>query len=93
MNWLRSYESDLGFDIVMFTLFSISIKFSTQYNKILGYKYNSAWMVVRILWKSILIESMLKFCSVFEYHDLNAIEKSKVAEKISTSFPTAEISS
>ena len=30
--------SDLGFDIVIFTLFAISGKFSNYYNKILGYK-------------------------------------------------------
>ena len=27
----------------MITLFSISIKFSSQYNEILGYKWKSAW--------------------------------------------------
>ena len=37
--------SDLSFGIFMFTLFSISMKFSSQYNKILGYKWNSAWRV------------------------------------------------
>ena len=30
--------SDLSFDIAMITLFSVSIKLSSQYNKILGYK-------------------------------------------------------
>ena len=30
--------SDLSFDIVMITLFSISVKFSSEYNEILGYK-------------------------------------------------------
>ena len=85
--------SDLSFDIVMITLFSISIKFSSQYNKILGYKWNSVWRVIGNLQKSVVIESMGKFCAVFKYFDLNTIEKSKVAGKVSTSFPIAEISS
>ena len=38
MIWFKSYVSDLGLDIVMITLFSISVKFSTQCNKMLGYK-------------------------------------------------------
>ena len=58
--------SDLSFGIVMFTLFSISGKFSSQYNKILGYKWTSAWRVTRNSWKSINIESMGKFCTVFK---------------------------
>ena len=37
--------SDLSFGIVMITLFSISSKFSRKYNKILSYKWNSAWKV------------------------------------------------
>ena len=56
--------SNLSFGIVMFTLFSISIKFSSQYNKILSYKWNSAWTVTGNSQKSIIIESMGKFYSV-----------------------------
>ena len=48
---------------------------------------------MEILQKSIPIESMLKFCTVFKYYDLNAIEKSKVAGEALTSFTIAEISS
>ena len=59
------------------SLFAISSKFSKQYNEILGYKWSSAWRVARILWKSVPIESMLKFCAVIKYYDVNAIEKSK----------------
>ena len=58
--------SDLGFGIVMITLFSNSIKFSSQYNEILGYKWNSACKVIGNLWKSVIIESMGKFCIVFK---------------------------
>ena len=83
--------SNLRLNIVIFTLFLTSGKFSKQYNKILGYKWSSAWRVTTILQKSVPIESMLKFCAVFKYFDLNAIEKSKVAEKASTSFPIAEV--
>ena len=85
--------SNLRFNIVIFTLFIISNKFSTQYNKIFGYKWSSAWRVTRILQKSIPIESMLKFCAVFKCFDLNAIEKSKVTGKASTYLPIAEIPS
>ena len=85
------YYTCLEFCIVTFTLLAISCKFSTQYNEILGYNWSLAWRVTGILWKSIPIESMLKFCTVFKYYDLNAIEKSKVAGKASTSFPIAEI--
>ena len=53
--------SDLSFGIVMFTLFSISGKFSSQYNKILGYKWNSAWRVTGNSQKSVIIESMGNF--------------------------------
>ena len=84
-------SSNLNFNIVIFTLFIISSNFSTQYNKILGYKWSSAWRVTGILWKSVPIESMLKFCAVFKEFELNAIEKSKVAGKALTSFPIAEI--
>ena len=70
--------SNLRFNIVIFTLFIISSKFSTQYNKILGYKWSSAWRVTGILQKFVPIESMLKFCAMFKYFDLNAIEKSEV---------------
>ena len=84
---------NLNFGIVMITLFSISIKFSSQYNRILGCKWNSAWRVTRNSWKFITIESMGKFCSVSKLYDLNAIEKSRVAGKVSTSFPIAEIHS
>ena len=52
--------SDLSFGIVMITLFSISIKFSNQYNEILGYKWNSAWRVIGNSWKLVTIESMGK---------------------------------
>ena len=45
------------------------------------------------LWKSVPIESMLEFCAVFKYFDLNAIEKSKWAGKASSCFPIAEIPS
>ena len=41
-------------------------KFSSQYNTILGYKWNSAQRVTRNSQKSIIIESMGKFCSVSE---------------------------
>ena len=82
---------NLSFGIVMITLFSISIKFSSQYNKILGYKWSSAWRMTGISWKSVIIESMGKFCSVLKLYDLNAIENSKVVGKVSTSFPIAEI--
>ena len=58
--------SDLSFDIVMITLLSISIKFSSQYNEILGYKWNSVCRVIRNSWKSTSIESMAKFCTVFK---------------------------
>ena len=58
--------SDFSFDIVMFTLFSFSIKFSSQYNKMLGYKWSSAWRVTGNLWKSVIIESMGRFCAVFK---------------------------
>ena len=37
------------------------------------------------------LSPMLKFCAMFRYYNLNAIEKSKVAGKVSTSFPIAEI--
>ena len=56
--------SNLSFGIVMITLFSISVNFSNQYNKILAYKWNSAWRVTKNSWKSIIIESMGKFYSV-----------------------------
>ena len=58
--------SYLGFDIVMVTLFSISSKFNSQYNKILGYKWNSVHRVIGNLWKSVIIESMGKFYTVFK---------------------------
>ena len=48
---------------------------------------------MEVLWKFIPTESILKFCIVFKYYDLNAIEKSKVAGKALNSFPIAEISS
>ena len=57
--------SDLSFDIVMVTLFSISIKFSNQYNEILGYIWNPACRVIRNLLKSVDIGSMGKFCTEF----------------------------
>ena len=50
--------SDLISDIFMITLFSISIKFSSQYNEILGYKWNSAHRVIGNSQKSVNIESM-----------------------------------
>ena len=55
---------NLSFVIVMITLFSISIKFSSPYNKILGYKWSSAQRVTGNSWKLVIIESMGKFCSV-----------------------------
>ena len=58
--------SGLCFDIVMVGLFSISSKFSSQYNNILGYKWNSACRVIGNSQKSINIESMGKFCTVFK---------------------------
>ena len=58
-------------------LFAISGKFSSQYNKILGYKWNSAQRVIGILQKWVLIKSMLKLCAVFKYYDLNAIKKNQ----------------
>ena len=39
------------------------------------------------------MEGNWKFCSVSKLYDLNAVRKSKVAGKVSTSFPIAEISS
>ena len=56
----------LGFGIATLTLLAISRKFSMQYNKILGYKWSSAWRVTGISCKSVLIKSMLKFCTVFK---------------------------
>ena len=79
------------FYIITLTLLVISVKFSKQYNEILGYKWSSAWRVTRISQKSIPIESMLKFGIVIKYYDLNTIEKSKVAGKTSTSFPIAGV--
>ena len=58
--------SDMSFDTVMITLFSISVKFSSQYNEILGYKWNSVGRVIRNSWKSINIEPMGKFRTVFK---------------------------
>ena len=81
----------LRFCIVTFTLLVISIKFSKQYNESLGYKWSSVWRVTGISWKSVPIESMLKFGIVIKYYDLNTIEKSKVAGKALTSFPIAEV--
>ena len=81
----------LGFCIITLTLLANSGKFSKQCNEILGYKWSSAWRVTGISWKSVPIESMLKFYTVLKYYDLNAIEKSKVVGKASTSFPIAEV--
>ena len=47
--------------------------------------------MTRILQNSVPIESILKFCIVFKYYDLNTIEKSKVTGKVSNSFPIAEV--
>ena len=58
--------SNFSFGMVMFTLFSISGKFRSQYNKILGYKWNLAWRVTGNSQKSIIIESMGKLCTVFK---------------------------
>ena len=80
----------LGFGIIThvfmilyhaFTLLVISDKFSKQYNEILGYRWNSAWRVIRILWKSVPIESMLKFCILLKYYDLNTIKNQEQLER------------
>ena len=57
---------NLSFGIVVITQFSISIKFGNQYNKLLGYKWNSAQRVTRNSQQSIIIESMGKFGSMSE---------------------------
>ena len=59
----------------------------------LGYKWNSACRVIGNSQKSVNIEPMGKFCTVLKQFDLNAIEKSKVVGKVSTSLPISEISS
>ena len=81
----------LSFCVITFTLLVISVKFSKQYNEILDYKWSSAWRVTGISQKSVPIKSMLKFCVVIKFYDLNAIEKSKVAGEALTFFPIAEV--
>ena len=82
-----------GLILLCLPLFTISSKFSSQYNKFSSSKWNSAQRVIGILQKSILNGSMLKFCAVLKYYDLNVTKKSTVAGKVSTSFPIDEISS